>query len=143
MRQDVPMSENLKLLGAYSEAMAAGDEEAVFSFFAPDFHSHVADRVNPDVVGTDIRGEELRWWTEVRSAFPDMVFTVDLLIESDDLVVSNWTVRGTHTGTPFYGVAASGEAVEINGTAILRIRDGKIVEHWGGPHCQDGVGLTH
>ena len=68
---------------------------------------------------------------------------VDLLIEKDDLVVSNWTVRGTHTGTPFYGVAASGEAVEINGTAILRIRDGKIVEHWGGPHCQDGVGLTH
>ena len=23
------------------------------------------------------------------------------------------------------------------------IRDGKIVEHWGGRHCQDGVGLTH
>jgi len=52
-------------------------------------------------------------------------------------------VRGTHTGTPFYGVGASGDAVEINGTAILRMRDGKIVEHWGGPHCQDGVGLTH
>jgi predicted ester cyclase len=137
------MSENLKLLGAYSKAMEAGDEEAVFSFFAPEFTSHVTHRVNPDVVGTDIRGEELRWWTQVRSAFPDMVFSVDLLIESDDLVVSNWTVRGTHTGTPFYEVAASGRPVEINGTAILRIRDGKIVEHWGGPHCQDGVGLTH
>ena len=137
------MSENLKLLGAYSEAMASGDEEAVFAFFAPEFTSHVTARVNPDAVGADIRGHELRWWTEVRSAFPDMAFTVDLLIESDDLVVSNWTVRGTHSGTPFYGVAASGKPVEINGTAILRIRDGKIVEHWGGPHCQDGVGLTH
>ena len=137
------MSENLKLLGAYSKAMEAGDEEAVFSFFAPEFASHVTSRVNPAVVGTDIRGQELRWWTEVRSAFPDMTFTVDLLIESGDLVVSNWTVKGTHTGTPFYDVAASGEPVEINGTAILRIRDGKIVEHWGGPHCQDGVGLTH
>jgi predicted ester cyclase len=138
-----PVSENLRLLGAYSEAMASGDEEAVFAFFAPEFTSHVTARVNPDVDGTDIRGEELRWWTQVRSAFPDMVFTVDLLIESGDLVVSNWTVRGTHTGTPFYDVAASGSPVEINGTAILRIRDGKIVEHWGGPHCQDGVGLTH
>jgi predicted ester cyclase len=137
------MSENLKLLGAYSEAMAAGDEEAVFAFFAPEFSSHVTARVNPDAVGTDIRGHELEWWTQVRSAFPDMAFTVDLLIEHDDLVVSNWTVRGTHTGTPFYGVAASGDPVEINGTAVLRIRDGKIVEHWGGPHCQDGVGLTH
>jgi predicted ester cyclase len=137
------MSENLKLLGEYSKAMAVGDEEAVFTFFAPEFRSHVTARVNPAVDGTDIRGEELRWWTEVRTAFPDMVFSVDLLIESDDLVVSNWTVRGTHTGSPFNGVAASGKPVEINGTAILRIRDGKIVEHWGGPHCQDGVGLTH
>ncbi len=137
------MSENLKLLGEYSKAMEAGDKDAVFAFWAPEFMSHVTARVNADAVGTDIRGEELRWWTEVRTAFPDMVFSVELLIESDDLVVSNWTVRGTHTGSSFYGVAASGEPVEINGTAILRIRDGKIVEHWGGPHCQDGVGLTH
>lgn len=137
------MSENLRLLGEYSKAMEAGDEKAVFSFFAPDFRSHVTTRVNPAIDGTDIRGEELKWWTQARSAFPDMTFTVDLLIESGDLVVSNWTVRGTHTGTPFYDVGASGRPVEINGTAILRIRDGKIVEHWGGPHCQDGVGLTH
>src|SRR3712207_5350716 len=102
------MSDNLKMLGAYSEAMAAGDEQAVFSFFAPEFRSHVTPRVNPAMDGKDIRGEELRWWTEARSAFPDMEFTVDLLIESDDLVVSNWTVRGTHSGTPFYGVGASG-----------------------------------
>lgn len=143
MRNDGRMSENLKLLGEYSKAMEAGDEGAVFAFFAPDFASHVTARVNPDAVGTDIRYHELRWWTEVRSAFPDMEFSVNLLIEQGDLVVSNWTVRGTHTGTPFNGVPASGAPVEINGTAILRIVDGKIVEHWGGPHCQDGVGLTH
>ena len=137
------MSENLRLLGEYSKAMEAGDEEAVFAFFAPEFTSNVTARVNADAVGTDIRRQELEWWTQVRSAFPDMAFSVELLIESDDLIVSNWSVRGTHTGTPFYGVGASGNPVEINGTAIVRIRDGKIVEHWGGPHCQDGVGLTH
>ena len=57
-----------------------------------------------------------------------MVFSVGLLIEKDDLIVSNWTVRGTHTGTAFYDVEPSGEPVEINGTAILRMRDGKIVK---------------
>ena len=36
------------------------------------------------------------------AAFPDMEFTIDLLIEADDLVISNWTIRGTHTGTAFY-----------------------------------------
>jgi predicted ester cyclase len=70
-----------------------------------------------------------------------MVFTVNLLIEKDDLVVSNWTVEGTHSGSSFYDVPPSGERVAINGTAILRMRDGLIVEHWGGPHCQEGLGL--
>ena len=49
--------------------------------------------------------------------------------------------KGTHTGTAFYDTPPSGDPVEINGTAILRIRDGQIVEHWGGPHCQQGLGL--
>ena len=136
------MSANLAMLAAYSDAMFAGDENAVFEFWAPEFHSHVTDRVAPDKVGTDVRGNELEWWNAVRAAFPDFTFGVDLLIEKDDLVVSNWTVRGTHTGTAFYDVPPSGEPVEINGTAILRIRDGKIVEHWGGPHCMNGIGLT-
>jgi steroid delta-isomerase-like uncharacterized protein len=135
------MSENLRVLGKYSAAMESGDTEAVFEFFSEDFHSHVTERVSPERVGTDLRGEEQQWWQNARSAFPDMTFTVDLLIESDDLVVSNWTVKGTHTGTPFCDVPASGEPVNINGTAILRIRDGQIVEHWGGPHCQKGYGL--
>jgi steroid delta-isomerase-like uncharacterized protein len=135
------MSENLRLLGKYSAAMESGDTDAVFEFWAPEFVSHVTERVSPDRVGTDVRSQEQEWWQQARSAFPDMTFSVNLLIERDDLVVSNWTVKGTHTGTAFYDVPASGEPVEINGTAILRIRDGQIVEHWGGPHCQQGLGL--
>ncbi len=135
------MSDNLRMLGAYSAAMDAGDTEAVYQFWSDDFVSHVTERVSPDRVGTDVRGQEAEWWQQVRTAFPDMVFSVNLLIEQDDLVVSNWTVKGTHTGAAFYEVEPSGEPVEINGTAILRIRDGQIVEHWGGPHCQGGLGL--
>ena len=135
------MSENLRLLAKYSAAMDAGDTEAVFEFWSPDFHSHVTERVAPERVGEDVRGDEQQWWQAARAAFPDMTFTVELLIEKDDLVVSNWMVRGTHTGAAFYDVPPSGKPVTINGTAILRIRDGQIVEHWGGPHCQMGLGL--
>lgn len=134
------MSDNLRLLGKYSRAMQTGDSDAVFEFFSPDFHSHVAERVSPERVGSDVRGDEQQWWQAIRSALPDMTFGVDLLVESDDLVVSNWTVRGTHTGTAFFDVPPTGEEVVINGTAILRLRDGQIVEHWGGPHCQRGRG---
>ena len=135
------VSENLRILAKYSAAMEAGDTDAVYEFWAPDFQSHVTSRVAPGKVGEDVRGEEQKWWEQVRAAFPDMTFTVDLLVESEDIVVSNWTVTGTHTGAPFYDVPPSGRPVTINGTGILRLRDGLIVEHWGGPHCQEGLGL--
>jgi len=129
------------VLGKYSAAMEAGNTEAVFEFWSDDFASHVTERVSPDRVGTDVRAQEQEWWSQARAAFPDMTFTVNVLVEQDDIIVSNWTVKGTHTGAAFYDVPPSGRPVEISGTAILRMRDGQIVEHWGGPHCQEGLGL--
>src|SRR5262249_17712681 len=105
------------------------------------FVSHTTERVSPGEVGTDIRPQEHKFWAMARTAFPDMEFRVDLLLEIDDLVVSHWTLTGTHTGGAYYDVPPSGERVTINGTAILRLRDGLVVEHWGGPHCMHGIGL--
>jgi predicted ester cyclase len=134
-------SGKLQLLGQYSERMVGGDDAAVTDLWADDFHSNVTNRVTPEAVGSDVRGEEQLYWQQARAAFPDMTFEVNLLVEADDLVISNWTIKGTHTGAAFYDVEPTGEPVEINGTAILRIADGKIAEHWGGPHCQKGLGL--
>ncbi len=136
------MSTNLRILAEYSARMAAGDYAAVYDVFAPEFVSHVTDRVSPNVVGTDIRPQEEKFWDMARRAFPDMRFRVNLVLESGDHVVSNWTLTGTHTGAAFYDVPPSGQQVRIDGTAILRLRDGKVVEHWGGPHCAYGIGLS-
>ena len=140
-RGDIDVSENLRLLGKYSAAMESGDGEAVFEFFAPEFHSHVTERVTPHRVGDDIRGDEQYWWQQAKNAFPDMTFTVELLIESDDLVVSNWTVRGTHTGAAFYDWSRRASRSTSTAPRSCAIHDGQIVEHWGGPHCQEGLGL--
>lgn len=136
------MSANLRILGEYSARMSAGDYAAVYETFAPDFMSHVTERVSPDAVGTDIRGQEEKFWEMAKNALEEMDFRVNLLIESNDLIVSNWTLTGLHTKAPYYDVPASGERITINGTAILRMRDGKVVEHWGGPHCAYGIGLS-
>ena len=136
-------SSNLRTLGKYSTRMLAGDYAAVREHFAEEFTSHVAERVAPAAVGTDIRAHEEEFWEQTRKAFPDREFKINLLIESGDLVISNWTLTGTHTGGSYYDVPPSGKRVEINGTAILRFKDGKVVEHWGGPHCMRGIGLTH
>src|SRR5215831_513 len=57
-REGTRVSDNLRLLGKYSDAMASGADDAVYEFFSPDFHSHVSERINPEVIGTDIRGSE-------------------------------------------------------------------------------------
>ena len=136
------MSDNLRILAQYSTRMAAGDYDAVYDVFAPEFASHVTARVSPDAVGTDIRAQEHKFWEMARNAFPDMKFKVNMVIEQGDLIVSNWTLTGTHSGGAFYDVQPSGERIRIDGTAILRMRDGMVVEHWGGPHCAYGIGLS-
>ncbi len=136
------MSKNLAILGDYSARMSSGDYRAVYEVFAPDFFSHVTPRVSPEAVGTDIRAQEQKFWESAKQAFSNMQFTVDLLIEKDDLIISNWTLSGVHDGAAYYGVPPSGRQVVINGTAILRMRDGKVIEHWGGPHCMNGIGLS-
>ncbi len=133
---------NLARLGKYSARVSAGDYSAVYDHFAPEFASHATERITPGAMGTDIRAEEHKFWETARTAFPDMEFRVDMLLELDDIVVSHWTLTGTHTGGMYYDVPPSGERVTINGTAILRLKDGQVVEHWGGPHCQYGIGLV-
>ena len=39
-------------------------------------------------------------------------------------------LTGTHQGD-LMGIPATGKSVEFGGTDIIRIRDGKIAEHWG------------
>ncbi len=134
---------NLKILAEYTARVQNGDTQAVYEYFAPEFVTHVAERVAPEVVGLDVRFGEVMFWEESARAFQDRVFTIEKAweIEADEVVIANWTMTGMHTGGSYFGVPPSGRKVEINGTAILRFQNGRIVEHWGGPHCMHGIGL--
>jgi len=68
---------------------------------------------------------------------PDWHTRIDDLIGEADKVVARITMTGTHTGD-FWGIPATGRRVEFTGIYIVRIADGKIVEHWGE---EDGVSL--
>ena len=63
------------------------------------------------------------------NAFPDCRFTIDDMIAEGDRVVTKKTFRGTHTGE-FMGIPATGKEVELQYVDIMRVRDGRIVEHW-------------
>ena len=68
---------------------------------------------------------------------PDFRTTIDDLIAEGDKVVARVTMTGTHTGD-FWGMPPRGKRVKFTGIYIVRVADGKIVEHWGE---EDGVGL--
>jgi len=62
-------------------------------------------------------------------AFQDCQFTIDDMVAEGDQVVTKKTFRGTHTGE-FAGIPATGKKVELQFVDIMRVRDGRIVEHW-------------
>lgn len=76
---------------------------------------------------------------QFRSAFPDMHFVVEDVIEEGDKIVARCSVSGTHQGETL-GVASTNKPIAISGITIARIRDGKIVEGWNN---YDMMGLFH
>ena len=68
----------------------------------------------------------------VRGGFPDARVELVSLIEEGDLVSFRLDGSGTHLG-PFLGVRPTGKTIRIRGIHHVRVREGRIVEHWQGP----------
>jgi steroid delta-isomerase-like uncharacterized protein len=70
-------------------------------------------------------------------AFPDIRFTADVVVASEDRAAVRWTGRGTHQGE-FQGLVPTGLPVVFTGINVYRIDCGQIVEGWSEP---DALGL--
>ena len=70
------------------------------------------------------------YFSSLHAAFPDVRMDVEDMIAEGDKVVARVSVSGTHRGE-FMGIAPTGNRVTIAGIDILRMANGKIVEHWG------------
>lgn len=62
--------------------------------------------------------------------FPDGQFSVDEMLASEEVVMSDWTITGTHEGE-FNGIPPTGREVEYKTMSKQRIENGKIQEEWG------------
>jgi len=65
----------------------------------------------------------------LRTAFPDLKFTIEGPIAEGDQVATRLTVRGTHLGE-FMGIPATGKQMAVSGVSIWRLADGKLVNEW-------------
>ncbi len=61
------------------------------------------------------------------SAFPDLHFTLDEVIDAGDRVVVRWTASGTHKGE-LRGIAPTGKKFSLPGISIHSFSNGKVSE---------------
>jgi steroid delta-isomerase-like uncharacterized protein len=94
---------------------------------APDVIAHGLVDEN----GNEIRGPSgfKKFFEQFTKAFPDIHVEVADTISEGDRIAARCIVTGTHRGDTL-GVPGSNRPVQFTGVAILRIKDGKIVEAW-------------
>ena len=68
----------------------------------------------------------------LRGMFPDLELTIEDTSVEADRVWIRMKARGTNGGS-IIGKPPTGKKMEIDVIDICRIREGKIVEHWGVP----------
>lgn len=67
-----------------------------------------------------------------RQAFPDFKYTIEDVLAEGDKVFGRLTMHGTHQGA-FLGIQPTGAQVEMKVMTLIRLQDGKVMEHWGRP----------
>ena len=63
------------------------------------------------------------------AAFPDITVTINDIVAEGDKVAVRATWKGTHKGQIF-GIAPTGNRIDMTNTSIFRIANGKLAELW-------------
>lgn len=108
------------------EVISKGNRDAFDALIDPAFVNRSAPPGAPN-------GPESMWNTfenVLRPALSDLRVTIHDQIAEGDKVTTRKTITGTHEGT-LMGIAATGRPVTIEVIDIVRIVDGRYVEHWG------------
>ena len=86
------------------------------SYFTQDVAMHASPT---DVIGIDS--------ASFLTGFSDIQFTIKDVFGQGDKLVKHWNFKGTHTGD-FFGIPATGKTVDLDGTTLVRMSNGKIAE---------------
>ena len=81
-------------------------------------------RATPDKAGV------LVLYQRLRNAFTDFHPEIHWQTVDGDIVTTYKVYHGTHNGE-FLGIAPTGKRIQFETVDAMRVRDGKITDHWG------------
>jgi predicted ester cyclase len=118
---------NKEVVRRFNREFIEGASEAAFrELVAPDFVNRTAAPGSP--AGPE--GLLFTFNQVLRPAFPDLTVEIHDQIAEGDKVTTRKTIHGTHRGM-LLGVPPTNKRVAIDVIDVVRVRDGKYVEHWG------------
>ena len=111
----------------FEEVWNHGRADAISEMLAADAIVHGLS----DDAAKPLRGPAgfLPFHAQFREAFPQIEVIVEDTIAEGDKVVARCSVKGKHTGDSL-GFKATQATAEFTGIAIVRVKDGKIIEAW-------------
>jgi len=124
---DINISEAAKaVIRRNTEEVQGGGNWALFDeLFADDFVDHT-----PQPQTTADKAGVLTLYRRLREAFPDFHAIVHWQRAEGNVVTTYKTYHGTHQGN-FLGIAPTGRAIQFETVDAMRVRNGRITEHWG------------
>jgi predicted ester cyclase len=113
-----PAEVHRRVVEAYDQVLA-GQLDAALALLDPDVIDH---RGGLDGDHHGLEAWRQKWERARRSGFHDVSATIEHNVEAGDTSVNRYTLAGTHT--------TSGRRYEVLGLDMVRVRNGKVVEHW-------------
>ena len=107
------------------EVQSRGNFDVFEEIFADDFLDHT-----PQPNRTPDKDGARSLYHALRAAFPDFHADIHWQAADGDLVTTYKTYHGTHRGE-FLGVPPTGRKIRFETVDAMRVRNGKITEHWG------------
>ncbi len=107
------------------EVQSHGNFDVFEELFADDFVDHTPQpNMTPNKAGV----RDL--YRRLRAAFPDFHADIHWQAADGELVTTYKTYHGTHEGM-FLGMAPTGRKIQFETVDVMRVRNGKITDHWG------------
>ena len=127
MQNQTEIERNKSTVGRFNrEVIEQGSDSAFRDLMDPQF----IDRTAPPGVPSGPEGMLFAFNKVLRPAFPDLKVVIHEQVAEGDKVTTRKTITGTHRGTLF-GIAPTNQAVSIEVIDIVRLKDGRYIEHWG------------